>query len=214
MEFLWQYKDIANVIILGSSRSDQGINPLLFSNSIFAVNFAVSSNTIQGDYAFITNYVIPHVKNIKVIITSLDLDRWHPSVTNFFESEYKSFPGYVYDENHYYWKSGYPEGLAEATYDSPGTSSYATKLRPTRGFSSYASVGWGNPNVDKDSAWTTKYSEEYNKNFNTLVNIIKKCRQQGIIIIGIITPQNPRYKETGSFGRYGILRSQAPEIIQ
>ena len=214
MEFLWQYKDIANVIILGSSRSDQGINPLLFSNSIFAVNFAVSSNTIQGDYAFITNYVIPHVKNIKVIITSLDLDRWHPSVTNFFESEYKSFPGYVYDENHYYWKSGYPEGLAEATYDSPGTSSYATKLRPTRGFSSYASVGWGNPNVDKDSAWTTKYSEEYNKNFNTLVNIIKKCRQQGIIIIGIITPQNPRYKETGSFGRYGILRSQAPELIQ
>ena len=214
MEMIWQYKDTANVIILGSSRAYEGINPLLISPPFNAINLAVHGNTIGGDYKILTNYVLPHIKKSKVIITSLDIDRWNVSHSSFFESEYKTFPGYIYDQNHNYWKDGYPEGLAEATYDSPGEKARADLLRPTRGFEGLRGYGWGEPSLSQDSTWFDKSSKEYYKNFNTLVEMIKLCSQENITLIGVITPQNPRYKETGSFGNSGLLRSQAPELIQ
>ena len=45
-------------------------------------------------------------------------------------------------------------------------------------------------------------------------DIAKKCHERGIVLIGVIAPQNPRYKETGAFGFYGLLRSEAPALIQ
>ena len=47
-----------------------------------------------------------------------------------------------------------------------------------------------------------------------LVEMINECQKRNIIFIGIITPQSPHYKKTGSFGKYGLLRSQAPKLIQ
>ena len=214
LEILWQYKDTANVVILGSSRADNGINPLLFSTPFFAINLAVPASTIGGDYVLLTNYVLPHVKKAKVIMTTLDIDRWNSADSNIFESSYKYYLGHVYDRNHNYWKDGYPEGLAEATYDSPGDSKFAQITRPTRGFYGKQANGWNNPTFSNDSAWFNSHSREYNKNFNTLVSIIKACQEKDIVFIGIITPQNPRYKETGAFGKWGLLRSQAPGLIK
>ena len=214
MEFLWQYKDTANVVILGSSRSDQGINPLFFSSSFHAINLAVSRNTIRGDYSFLTNYVLPHLKKAKIIITSIDIDRWYWMGANIFDSEYESYPGYVYDKNHNYWKEGYPNGLAEATFNSPGSSSYSATLRQTRGFTPTNAKGWGNPSVNQDSTWTEEQLQYFDYNLNILIEMIKACQKQNIVLIGVITPQNPHYKETGSLGVWGISRSQAPKLIQ
>ena len=47
-----------------------------------------------------------------------------------------------------------------------------------------------------------------------LKDIAKKCYEKNIILIGVITPQNPRYKETGAFGFHGLLRSETPALIQ
>lgn len=44
--------------------------------------------------------------------------------------------------------------------------------------------------------------------------MVEKCQKKAIIFIGVITPQNPKYKETGAFGKYGLLRSEAPALIQ
>ena len=214
MEFLWQYKDSADVIIIGSSRTLHGINPLLFSQPLFVINLAVSGSFHGGTYAFLVNYVLPHMKKASIIITSIDIDRWDTAEKDIFETAYKSYPGFVYDKNHSYWKGGYPEGLAEATYDAPGISSYATWMRPTRGFLTSITNGWGVPSIVKDSNWMELHVQEYNTNLNTLAEMIKACQQKNITLIGVITPQNPRYKETGSFGKYGLLRSVAPGVIQ
>lgn len=214
MEFLWQYKDSADVIIIGSSRTLHGINPLLFSQPLFVINLAVSGSFHGGTYAFLVNYVLPHMKKASIIITSIDIDRWDTAKKDIFETAYKSYPGFVYDKNHSYWKGGYPEGLAEATYDAPGISSYATWMRPTRGFLTSITNGWGVPSIVKDSNWMEPHTQEYNTNLNTLAEMIKACQQKNITLIGVITPQNPRYKETGSFGKYGLLRSVAPGVIQ
>lgn len=210
MEIFWQYKDVADVIILGSSRTDQGINPLLIDSPFYAVNLATSANTIGGDYVFLKNYILPHMKKLKIIITALDIDRWYSVWTHIFDTAYKSYPGYVYDMNHNYWKDAYPEGLAEATYDSPG--SWPSR-RPTRGFGIKEGRGWADPSVNK-TIWEDKDFQNYNTNFNTLVNIIKTCEETNIVLIGVITPQNPRYKETDFFGKFGISRTEAPALIQ
>ena len=214
MEILWQYKDSANIAVIGSSRTNQGINPLLISQPFYAVNLAVTGNKLGGDHFFLKNYVLPHMLKLKIIISSIDIDIWNSSDAGIFESAYKFYPGYVYDKNHNYWKDGYPEGLAEATYEAPGNYA-ATLLRPTRGSFQQAEVrGWEPSVLVNDSTWMDSQSEQYNQNFDMLVEMINECQKRNIIFIGIIMPQSPHYKKTGSFGKYGLLRSQAPKLIQ
>ena len=150
------------------------------------------------------------MKKLKIIITAIDIDRWYDANAQIFDSAYKSYPGYVYDINHNYWKDAYPEGLAEATYDSPGG---WLARRPTRGFGILEGRGWSSPSVNKP-IWNDQDFQNYNTNFNTLVNIIKMCKEANIVLIGVITPQNPRYKETEFFGKYGVSRNDAPARIQ
>lgn len=213
MEMLWNYRDSATLAVLGSSHTYFGINPLFFDKSIFAVNLAVSANTLAGTYFFFNNYVHIHMNKLKVIVISVDIDIWYTSGYPFFETTFKSFPGYVYDINHNFWKDGYPNGLAELTYNSPGALK-GQKLRTTRGFSGKNASSWGEPKVKLDSNWKEEKSSHYYKNFEMLKDIAKKCYEKNIILIGVITPQNPRYKETGAFGFHGLLRSETPALIQ
>ena len=212
MEFLWQYKDIANLIVLGSSRGYNGVNPLLFNESIFALNLAVSKNFMPGTDYFFNNYILPHMKKLKYIVLTVDNDLWH-TTESFFTSEYKSYPGYVYDANHNFWKDGVPEDLAEFTYESLGNYK-GQMLRSTRGFYGVTSTSWGNPKIETDSNWLASKRDIYYQNFEKLKDMIQKCHDRNIILIGVITPRNPKYKETGSFGSHGLLRSEAPALIQ
>ena len=217
MEILWQYKDTANTVVIGSSRTYRGVNPLLFSEPIFAVNLAVGGTIIHANNDFFHNYILPHYKNLKLLIISIDLDRAGndgKNSENMFYEAYKSYPGYVYDKNHNYWKDEYPEGLFEATYNSPGPSKTANKHRPTRGFLADVDHGWGEPAVTTDSNWLDENYEIYQSNFNEFAQLLETCNENGITVIGVITPQNPRYKETGAFGRAGQRRSDMPRLIQ
>jgi len=213
MEFLWQYKDTANVVIIGSSRSYYGINPLYFSAPHFAINLSVSTNPQKGSYLFLTNYVLPHMSKLKVIVKDIDMDRWYSVSSGIWGSAYKSYPGYVYDKNHNYWKGNYPDGLAEETYDSPGVTATQNLLRPTRGYQSRNANGWGEPITSHDSTWLEELHDTYYENFDYLVKMIEECQKQDIIFIGVIMPENPRYKETGSFGKQGLKRSEAKKLL-
>ena len=112
MEMLWQYMNTANVVVLGSSRAMFGVNPLYFNKPFFVLNLANSENTKYGSKYIFHNYVVPHFKNLKYVIISMDLDRWyHDNDYNFFYSKYKNFPGYIYDENHNFWIDSVPQDL-------------------------------------------------------------------------------------------------------
>ena len=47
-----------------------------------------------------------------------------------------------------------------------------------------------------------------------LKDLAKTCYEHNIILVGVIFPLNPRYRETGAYGRHGLRRSEAPAIIE
>ena len=217
MELLWQYKDKADVVIIGSSRALHGVAPMELSEQFFGVNLAFIGNTLSGSEFLYDNYIIPHMSKVKYIVSSIDIDRgFNTFSSSFFNGRAKTCPGFVYDKDHNYWKDGYPEGLAELTYDSPGMSSYANKYRHTRGLDSIpeASVWEDMPQVDSDSNLYRMSPGSYRTNFNSLKKMVETAHEKGIYFIGVVFPQNPNYKKTGAFGRYGIPRSEAPILLQ
>ena len=48
----------------------------------------------------------------------------------------------------------------------------------------------------------------------TLKEFPRLAQERGIRVIGIEIPLNPAYKNTGAYGNNGILRSEAPALIQ
>ncbi len=84
MELLWKYKDSANVVIMGSSRALDGVNPNLFSSNFFAVNLAQVPNNPFFSFDFLTRYILPHVKKMRYLVISLDLDIWYYQKENSF----------------------------------------------------------------------------------------------------------------------------------
>ena len=217
MELFWTYYNTANVIILGSSRPKNGIMPAMFSDSIKAINLAVSHFSINESYYIYTNYVAPHAQKLKYLIVSVDIDMWsnrYNGKNNFFYEEYKNFPGYIYDSNHDFWRDGIPSDLQEATYDSPGEASKKFN-RQSLGFSSFAASGWQEkPPLLNDSTWNQEEPELFEASLGYLESIIRDAHERSIIVIGVIFPQSPAYKNTGSYGAYGLKRSEAPALIE
>ena len=217
MEILWQYKNSANVVIMGASRALYGINPLKFKRPVFAINLATSAASLYGTSTYFNDYVLPHVSKMKVLILSIDLDRAYNTghnANNMFHEAYKSYPGYVYDMNHNFWVDEYPKQLFEATYDSPGSDADAKKYRPTRGHLATSEDGWGLPVITEDSCWMDNKRDGYLYNLKLLRNLIDSCHKNGITLIGIIHPMNPRYTETGAFGYAGLRRSEVPAVME
>lgn len=217
MELLWEYKDLADVVVLGSSRVLYGIDPTLFSEDHLAISMANLHNTIKGSKYIFDNYVITHMKNLKYVVLGVDIDRGYlVSGNSFFHKKYKEIPGFSYDVNHQYWKNQSTDFMVEAVRNAPGSTKYSEIILPTRGHFKYtSSSGWGSsPTVKNDSSWYDENPKLYYDNFQVLEDFIKKCQERGVYIIGVILPQSPDYKNTGAFGFGGIRRSVAPDLIE
>lgn len=222
MELLWQYKDSANTVVLGSSRSANAVDPLLFKKDIFAVNLSKVPNITYESKFMFENYVLPHVKKLKYIVLSLDIDMWWHSelneTDNFFASAYRNYPGYVYDENHNFWKDGFPKGLLECTRNSVSNAAFQERFANHRGVQivDYLAGDWEgeNPGVDYDSTWMDSQREEYLRNLQNIEDIVELAAKNSVKVVGVIFPQSPGYKNTGAFGRYGLRRSDAVEVLE
>lgn len=223
MELLWKYRDTSNTVILGSSRALHGVIPNQLTdvtkapnqaNVTMALNLANSNNTLFCTKFILNNYILPHMKNLKYIIMSIDIDRgFNTAAQSFFEVLRNTIPGYVYDENHNFWKDGVPEQLPQLTYASLGYYKFES-YRETLGFEPLESNGWGEAKVWTDSMWVSKRRDLYDANLVLLKEILAETQKHDIRVIGIIFPQNPLYASTGSFSFHGIQRSIAPTLIQ
>lgn len=218
MELLWKYRNEANVVILGSSRALNGVNPLLFSDDFFAINMANIPNMMVVSDFLVTHYVLPHVKKLKYLVISLDIDLWYhkeQSSYNFFSQEYREYPGYIFDENHDFWINGVPDKMDEMTENSMGHEYYASKFRSVRGFNVEECGSWEkSPAIDNDSTWKSSKSSNYYSSFNHLKNILMMAENYGVYVVGVVFPQSPGFKNTGAFGRYGLRRSEASMLLQ
>jgi hypothetical protein len=61
--------------------------------------------------------------------------------------------------------------------------------------------------------WITEQNI-FESSFEYLKSILKMAENYNIRVIGIVFPQSPNFKKTGSFGRYGIRRSEAPALLE
>lgn len=223
MELFWKYKDSVNTVIFGSSRPSTCVDPLLFSEKFRAVNLSLVPNIVYESRYIFENYVLNHVKNLEYLVISLDIDLWFRSENNppenFFAEEYKSYPGFVYDANHGFWKDESPKGMAEYAENCVYNEFERTRHTYHRGvqrIEESPDFSWEgeNPGVDFDSTWLVNLRTEYEDNFNDLKAIIEKSAERGIKVVGVVFPQSPGYKNTGAFGRYGLRRSDAKKILQ
>lgn len=219
MELLWQYKDSANTVILGSSRPKNSLIPKQLDNQFFAINLASSYFSINESHYIFFNYLRTHVKKLKYLIVSLDIDMWwkeYNSYKNFFYKDYLKIPGYVYDKKHDYWENNDSQNMYKYTYESIGSNYYATMFRESRGYQQFDnSIGWEeDPPLLHDSTWMQDAKSLYEHSLKLLKEIVHDSKEKDIYVIGIIFPQSPAYKNTGTFGCYGLQRSLAPSIIE
>ncbi len=218
MTLLWKYRDSANVAILGSSRPMFGISPTRLSKNFFAVNFAQTPNSIYMSRDFLNFYILNHMKNIKYIVMSLDIDFWYKQDgvygDNFFYNDVENYPGYIYDRNHDYWKDGYPEGLLEYTESSIGSSEEKLYMEDRGRYTAFVCNSWrDSPEIEKDSNYHDAHWNLIEDSKAALVSIIKEAAKRNIRVVGLISPQSPAYAKTGAFGRYGLRRSSAKKLI-
>lgn len=219
MEVLWRYRDSANVAIMGSSRPLISVCSRCFSRNFYAVNLAHTPNSVYATRDFLDLYVYRHLKRLKYIILSLDIDFWNkidgPEGDNFFVTSVDKYPGYVYDRNHDYWETGYPEGLLEYTENFLTVSSEQVYLEDRGRLLAVTCKPWAKkPAIDLDSTYYDDHEYLLSNSMDALEGIIDKARSKGIYVIGVIFPQNPNYRKTGAFGRYGLRRSTAQELIK
>lgn len=218
MELLWQYRDSVNVAVLGSSRPLYSLWPSLMSNRFFMVNFAQTPNSIHMSRDFLELYLFPHLKKLKYVVLSLDIDFWNKpdgdKSDNLFKNAYKKYPGYVYDKNHNYWQDGYPEGLLEYTKNYLEVKPYLLHEVDRGAIMNPFCGGWANPPlVEGDSSAYDSEKNLYEKSFESLVDIIQSAQNKDVVVIGILFPQNPDYQNTGAYGRYGLRRSVAEQFV-
>ena len=214
LELLWRYRDSADVVILGSSRPLAAADPVAMKQ-FFAVNLAQTPNSMATTRELFERYVLGNVNNLRYLVLSLDIDFWNKDTLwdNFFHERYRLYPGFVYDENHNYWKDNRDARILEYTKAAIGSED-EDRILYHRGLFSSTGGEWDDEaSIVQDSTWIDQHPESFDENLDVLEQIIKLAAEKDIGVVGVIFPQNPAYAKTGSFGRYGIPRSEAPEFI-
>ena len=218
MEILWRYRDSANVVIVGSSRPLYSVAPKYFVRPLYAINLAQTPNSIYMSKDFLDNYIYPHVSKLQYIVISLDIDFWYkpdgPDSDNFFKTNYKNYAGFVYDKNHNYWQDGYPSGLLEYTENYMAVEGEFTFLDDRGRMLGTGCKPWSkDPDIEMDSLYYDEHPETLENSMKAFKEILEKAEEKGVYVVGVIFPQNPAYRKTGAFGRYGLRRSLAKELI-
>lgn len=212
MELFWNHYRELEYILVGSSRVEDALIPDSITAG-YSLNMGHPLNGMDASFYIAENYAMNHSDKLKAVVFSLDFDLWqnHENVTR---AIVEGAPGYLYDEHHDFWKSGLPESFVERVNESfPASEAYGVAYRDSRGFSSHDAASWEDPFVETDSAWTTAMPWVVDWQLQRLREFLEKAHERGIYVVAVIFPQNPRYAETGSWGRYGPRRSEMPAIL-
>ncbi len=214
MELFWENADILDMVCVGSSHIELGVKPLLLTGQKI-VNMGNPQTSFASTVYIAENYVLNHSARLKAVLISLDIGIWsypgyYPAAEQFLNS-----PGAIYDRNHEFWRDGVPEYFVDMVRNGFVADDIRNVLKSFMGYAPAASGDWGGvPEVAIDSNWATKAPEVVELQMSRLEELIQKATEKDVYLIGIIFPQSPRYRETGSFGRYGPQRSVAKRIIE
>lgn len=216
MNVFWNYADSLKVVGLGSSRMTGGI----WSSKI-ATGLTFNLGSLHVDMDVMTylaeNYVLPHCKNLKYLIVGLDLDLWGEAKGVNLKENLVPEQGFKYDANHKFWKDGLPDGFIDLNKIYVDAVPVARNYKISMGWNRYESYGWESGGMNSsaligDSTWSDSV-KTYKENIELLKEIIAAAKKKDVTVVGLVFPQAPYYKKTGSFGRHGMRRSLAKDLL-
>ena len=214
MELFWENADFLDMVCVGSSHIELGVKPLLLTGQK-VVNMGNPHTSFASTVYVAENYVLNHSAGLKAILISLDIGIWSNPGYYSAAEQFLNSPGAIYDRNHEFWRDGVPEHFVDMVRNGFVADDIRNVLKPFMGYAPAASGDWGGvPEVAIDSNWATKAPEVVELQMGRLEELIQQATEKDVYLIGIIFPQSPRYRETGSFGRYGPQRSVAKRIIE
>ena len=217
MNALWSISDSVEIVALGSSRMSSG-----FEAKAMQSGYAFNMATVPCDMDVIgfaaENYVLPHCKKLKFLIVSVDFDLWSEKPGYNLNKNIGGIPGFAYDKNHSYWKDSLPPHFIELnTNYLKGIYFLDSFKEEYLGWVNLQPGGWTTGGYNEnavvgDSTWSD--SRIYSASMDRLKSLIEYAREKDIVLVGVIFPQSPYYKKTGSFGRYGMRRSTADSLTK
>lgn len=213
MSMLWKYKDDVEILCVGSSRIEDGVAVKKIQSG-YALNMGHPRNDMNASLYIAENYGLNHLKKLKTIVVSLDLDLWQ-NTTGFSDLLFLDEPGFVYDKNHSFWKGEEMNHFADIIESAiPFSVAVRNSYAETRGWQSNASIEWGQPLVEVDTNWSDVQMDALAWNLNRLSDFVKKMGENHINVVAVVFPQNPKYRNTGAWGRYGPRRSVAEKYLK
>ena len=216
MEMFWKMKDTIDFVIWGSSRTREGLIPNNLS-SVNAINMSHLGNRSYSSIFFLENYVFNHVPNLKGVAIALDIDLWH-DFDDFHKTIFTESKGYAYDQNHDFWVNGLPSSFVKwLDYTYPVSDDLYMPYMQNKGYNyngDLSTIPEGEVALSMDSLWSNYPSDIITKNLDFFESFLKKAAEKNIYVVGVIAPQVPGYKNTGSYGCYGPKRSVAMDVIQ
>lgn len=214
MELFWTHKDEIEFFIVGSSRVESGIIPDSIKTG-YALNMGHSGNCLNSSIYLANYYAMNHAEKLRAIIIGIDIDIWEDEV-GMSSYVFDAAPGWKYDANHNFWVDGLPEGFIDAVQNSyPSSLEVQENYMESRGFVWRVGNGWGAPEVEKEYKDSVLDADSpYQWNLGLLVSLLTAAYDADIKVIGVIFPQNPKYRQTGAWGRYGPSWSLAEKIME
>ena len=213
LENFWENRDSITAVALGSSRTMFALHDKSIK-SYKLLNMSYSAGQITGMSFLFHNYIMNHLKNLKVLVLELSPDfLWYEGFYSWTNIIYDRVPGFKYDEDHNFWVNGLPEHFVDAVKEAPRPE---TALQHPYDLDDFLlpSLAWGNVVFIRDSVGQFLESPVFDENFKAFENVIKTAREKGIKVVVTVVPQHPGYAQTGSFGVYGPRKSYAAVIIE
>ena len=220
MSLFWKYRDSVEVVCLGNSRMLH--SAIADELSSFALNMATIPCDMHCEEFLYETYISLHLKNLKYLVIGLDFDLWNEyDPMGSVNVNRGNALGFVYDANHEYWPDGVDslfvnrvEEIANADKDKE-----LMEMRMRRGWiprtctNDWGSNGTGYVEIQQDSTWNND-DTRYESNYAELGQILDIAKRKNVVVVGVIFPLSPYYKNTGSYGRCGMRRSTAEMLIQ
>ena len=217
MPVFWEYRDSLEVVCLGNSHMQAGV--VVEQMERFAMNMAAVPCDLHCSRYLYENYVSVHAENLKYLVVGIDPDLWgeFDGDGGIWANEGDAL-GFQYDIGHQYWREGIDESFVQRVKEIAVSLDYPPVVREARGWvytsciPDWGSGGTGFAEVLEDSTWSDDPTR-YESNLAELDRILDIAELQGILVVGVVFPMSPYYKNTGSYGRHGMRRSTAEKIL-
>jgi hypothetical protein len=208
----WKVHDEVELVSLGSSHTDHGIAPGLFTR-YKAFNLGYSAGGLDGMLALGEHYVLPHCPKLKVVILEAHIGPMYvPGADWGWGPLLSRSRGFRYDQSHGFWVNGLPDRFQGMMEQAPNPRSNTID---SMGNHPLQANGWGGKaSVDRaiGSDWDTSDSN-YANNMERIRAFAKLVTDQGIHLVLVVFPQNPEFANSEFFQFYGPTQATARIIL-